>query len=353
VMVTGCLLCVFVSNVAAPVLVLGVVRRTLLRMPRGNDRAAPQRAMLLGLAFACNLGGMLSPIASPQNAVALHVLSANKVNVSFAQWIIVTFPFVTVMLLASWLLLLRLLKPFDHMEFVPLPDAPSTKTPLTSIQRSFVLVVCVITVTLWCVNSTAVFGGPGMVALIPIVAFFGFGILEKEDFNTLSWHLIFLLSGGSMLGLCAQSSGLLQTVSTWAVHAMRGAGPIAIIAVVVSSVGVITTFVSHTVAAMVLLPLIGTLHTAHKETFAASGVEAALAGPNFSTVLVIVAVLMCSGAMAFPISSFPNVNSLLAEDEQGQPWLSANDYILPGTILSIVCAVLLIGAEAGYASIFL
>jgi phosphate transporter len=361
VMATGCALCVFVSNVAAPVLVLGVVRRTLLRMPRGDNRAAPQRAMLLGLAFACNLGGMLSPIASPQNAVALHVLNLQNVSISFGKWIMVTLPFVVILLLASWLLLLKLLKPFDHMTFVPLPDKASGKGTLTHAQRMMVLVVCGTTAALWCMDTSKTVGGPAMVALIPIVFFFGFGILEKDDFNTLSWHLIFLLSGGSMLGLCAQSSGLLTVVSSSAIHLMRGAGPLTVIALVVTAVGIITTFVSHTVAAMVLLPLIGTLHITSQ---AATGkhhqpvdggmadITAMLGGPQMGTVLVMLAVLMCSGAMAFPISSFPNVNSLLAEDEQGQPWLAANDFILPGGIISAAAGLLLIVGEAAWATLF-
>lgn len=33
------------------------------------------RALLLGLAFAGNIGGMLTPIASPQNAIALGVFN--------------------------------------------------------------------------------------------------------------------------------------------------------------------------------------------------------------------------------------------------------------------------------------
>lgn len=358
-MVAGCVLCAFVSNVAAPVLVLGVVRRTLFRMPRGEDRAAPQRAMLLGLAFACNLGGMLSPIASPQNAVALHVLANEGINISFSKWVISTLPFVAVMLLAAWLLLIHLLRPFDHMDYVPLPDAPAGAGPLTGMQRALVMGVCGLTAFMWCFDPTGVFGGPAMIALIPIVCFFGFGILEKDDFNTLSWHLMFLLTGGSMLGLCASSSGLLDSASKAVLVLLNGESPYYVLALVVIGVGVITTFVSHTVAAMVLLPLIATLHTtaataakasAHGAAAAATTSAPLIGGPGMGTVLVVVSVLMCSGAMAFPISSFPNVNSLLAEDEQGQPWLAANDYLLPGSILSVACGVLLIAGEAGWAA---
>ena len=349
VMGTACILCIFVSNVAAPVLMLGVIRRTLLRMPRGENRAAPQRAMLLGLAFACNLGGMLSPIASPQNAVALRVLAAQNVNVSFAAWVVATAPFVAVMLVAAWGLLLQTLRPFEHMEFVPLPDAPPANSgSLTRAQRLFVTAICGLTCFMWCADPDGFFGGPAMVALIPIVAFFGFGILEKDDFNTLSWHLMFLLAGGSMLGLCAQSSGLLKAVSHVLLGMLHGANAITVIAIVVVGVGIVTTFISHTVAAMVLLPLIGALQLPEVHGALAGGL-----GAHLGPVLIMVSVLMCSGAMAFPISSFPNVNSLLAEDELGQPWLAANDYILPGGILSAGCGALLILGEAWWVSMVL
>lgn len=33
------------------------------------------------------------------------------------------------------------------------------------------------------------------------------------DFNSLSWHTLFLLGGGSMLGKAVESSGLLETIA--------------------------------------------------------------------------------------------------------------------------------------------
>jgi phosphate transporter len=55
--------------------------------------------------------------------------------------------------------------------------------------------------------------------------------------------------------------------------------------------------------------------------------------------LVFLSVLMCSGAMAFPISSFPNVNSLLAEDEFGKPYLKASDFIKMGFLATMIVVV--------------
>ena len=44
--------------------------------------------------------------------------------------------------------------------------------------------------------------------------------------------------------------------------------------------------------------------------------------------------------MALPMSSFPNVNSLLAEDDYGRPFLSAADFIRVGLPVSVLMSVL-------------
>ena len=90
----------------------------------------------------------------------------------------------------------------------------------------------------------------------------------------------------------------------------------------------ITSFVSHTVAAIVTMPLVASVG-------AASGEPARV---------VFCCALTCSAAMALPMSSFPNVNSLLAEDDYGRPYLVAADFVrvgLPASLLvSTLCATL-------------
>ena len=82
-----------------------------------------------------------------------------------------------------------------------------------------------------------------------------------------------------------------------------------------------TTFVSHTVAALLLMPVI---------------VEVSAVNPGLPSAeaLVFLSVIMCSGSMAFPITSFPNVNSLLTEDAAGKPFLVARNFLLPGLAIS-------------------
>eukprot|EP00331_Platyophrya_macrostoma_P034712 CAMPEP_0176440002 /NCGR_PEP_ID=MMETSP0127-20121128/20299_1 /TAXON_ID=938130 /ORGANISM="Platyophrya macrostoma, Strain WH" /LENGTH=772 /DNA_ID=CAMNT_0017824419 /DNA_START=130 /DNA_END=2445 /DNA_ORIENTATION=- len=334
VMVLSCLLCCFVSNVAAPLLVLGVIQSTLWEFP--SDTNAP-KAILLGLAMACNLGGMLSPIASPQNAVAMQVLSFH--SVSFSAWVSIALPLVAAALVFTWLMLLWIWKPFEHVAYIPLQvsahNASSDyRKPRTS-SVIFVLVVSLVTVVLWCLPSNLLFGDTGIIALIPIVLFFGVGVLKKEDFNTLSWHLMFLLAGGNMLGVCAKDSKMVDLIAAALKSYLAERTPYVTIVAVIGVVGLVTTFVSHTVAAMILLPIISKIgymmpHASIDQVGSSGSMWEA--SPQ---ALVFLSVLMCSGAMAFPISSFPNVNSLLAEDEFGQPYLKARDFLGIGTVVTV------------------
>lgn len=370
VMVLSCILCSFVSNVAAPLLVLGVIQKTLWEFP--SDTNAP-KAILLGLAIACNLGGMLSPIASPQNAVALQVLTFH--NVSFSSWVAISLPLVTVALLGSWLLLLWWFNPFEHVAYIPLQVASAhngdgNARASRSVETIFVLAVSLITIVLWCLPAKLLFGDTGIIALIPIVLFFGVGVLKKEDFNTLSWHLMFLLAGGNMLGVCARDSHMVDLIASLMESFVASQSAYVTVAVVICSVGLVTTFVSHTVAAMILLPIVAKIgfmlpsaavtakgaatvvaaHVAHHVTTTTAAPVVASAGGAHSIVallsthmspatLVFLSVLMCSGAMAFPISSFPNVNSLLAEDEFGKPYLAARDFLGIGSVITLFLVV--------------
>lgn len=56
------------------------------------------------------------------------------------------------------------------------------------------MVVSLVTVGLWCVNTALqnVVGDQGIVAIIPLAVFFGTGILNKDDFNHFLWNIVML-----------------------------------------------------------------------------------------------------------------------------------------------------------------
>ena len=86
---------------------------------------------------------------------------------------------------------------------------------------------------------------------------------------------------------------------------------------------VVTSFISHTVGALIILPVVAQVGAALPHPEARTMVMAA------GTFLLKLtrAALMCSGAMGLPVSSFPNMNAISLDGPTGLPWLSIIDFI--------------------------
>ena len=139
------------------------------------DRLSSQ----LAIALAANIGGQCSPISSPQNLIALHEMD---VQIDWLGWFAVAIPVAGTSIILIWLLLLVTYSPsktIDGEDLVIKPIRPTRES--FTIKQYYVAFVCMGTIALWCVEHKLEYalGDMGIIALIPIVAFFGTGILKK------------------------------------------------------------------------------------------------------------------------------------------------------------------------------
>jgi anion transporter len=219
-MLLGCFLSCWISNIAAPVLLTSLLLPIVRDFGSSNNYA---RALLLGLAFSCNVGGMMSPISSPQNAIALGYLEATlpEQNIGFGTWLSISFIFCFVLIIITWgYLVIIFCKPVQGDNnntddiVTEIPMIVYEKQPINRTQV-LVMIVTISTIILWCTLSqtSTFFGEMGTIAVIPIVIFFGTGILNKTDLQGFSWNLILLIGGGNVLGAAVNSSQLLHIIS--------------------------------------------------------------------------------------------------------------------------------------------
>ena len=250
------------------------------------------KALLLGIALSSNMGGAASPIASPQNLIALQNMSPQP---GWGVWFFIALPVCIISILMIWVLLLVTFKPGHNTTIVPIRPM---KDKFTGIQW-FISFVTLLTIALWCVSHQLepIFGDMGVVAIIPIVLFFGTGILTKEDFNNFLWTIIILAAGGLALGKAVNSSGLLHTIAIEITARVEHLSLYGVLVVFAALIMVVATFISHTVAALIVLPLV-------------QQVGQGMAEPH-PNLLVMGSVLMASAAMGLPTSGFPNMSKLL------------------------------------------
>ncbi|KFH48204.1 putative transporter-like protein [Hapsidospora chrysogenum ATCC 11550] len=329
-----------ISNVAAPVLCYSIIEPMLRTLPSDSDMS---KAVIIGIALASNIGGMLSPIASPQNVVAMGIMQPEP---TWLQWFFIVIPVGVISLLLIWLLLVVTFQPGRGTSIAPVR---AFKEKFTGVQW-FVTIITIATIALWCASHEleGVFGDMGVIAIIPIVLFFGIGILTKEDFNNFPWTIIILAAGGLSLGKAVRSSGLLRTVAELVSKRVEGMGLYGVLVVFSVLILVVATFISHTVAALIFLPLVYDV-----------GVSMDQPHPNL---LVFGGVLMCSAAMGLPTSGFPNMSELrsyrsslshmtneetaaiMKEDPAGQRYLQVKHFIsrgVPSSIITLVVAITL------------
>jgi phosphate transporter len=276
----------WISNVAAPVLCFSIIQPILRNLPSESNMS---KALLLGIALASNIGGAASPIASPQNLIALQNMSPEP---GWGTWFFIALPICLISILLIWVLLLLTFQPGKGTTIIPIRPM---KDRFSGIQW-FISVVTILTIALWCVSHQLqpIFGDMGVIAILPIALFFGTGILTKEDFNNFLWTIIILAAGGLALGKAVNSSGLLHTVAEGITGSVEGMSLYGVLVVFAGLILVVATFISHTVAALIFLPLVREVGQGMAEPH-----------PNL---LVMGSVLMCSAAMGLPTSGFPNMS---------------------------------------------
>ena len=304
-MAVTALFSMFMSNTATTAMMITLVAPMLARVPEGDPL---RKGLTLAVPFAANIGGMGTPIASPPNAVAVGFLRSRGVEVGFLDWMLIAVPLMVGLLLCAWLLLWAFYRPrTEGLRLVPEAERMAGR-------GWFVVGVFTLTVGLWL--SEPVHGLPtAVVAQLPIVAFTATGLLTRRDVNGLDWDILLLIAGGIALGVGVQRTGLDRLL----VAGLPSGGTLALVMLVLATLA-LSTFMSNTAAANLLLPI----------GVAVAGSAASAAGIGLSIALA------ASASMALPISTPPNAIAYARGEFQ------TRDLALVGSIIGVLTAALIL-----------
>ncbi|TGK00849.1 DASS family sodium-coupled anion symporter [Leptospira semungkisensis] len=253
-----------------------------------------RKAVLIGIPFAANLGGIGTPIGSPPNVIAFANLKNQGYGdfISFGSWMLVAIPLLLILMIAAWFWLLRA---FPASPGLQLSLRYETLSGEGSQKRlRFVLFGFFLTVIFWLTES--LHGIPaGVVALFPLLLFTSAGILESSDLRSLEWDVLILVAGGIALGTGIEKSG----AGAWfgeLIGSKTGPNESLWVLGIFFSIGLfLSTFLSNTATANLLVPLalpVATLLMPGNESYAIQ--------------LVLGSALGASLAMSLPVSTPPN-----------------------------------------------
>ncbi len=277
----------FMSNTATAAMMLAILA-PVLSLFSAEDKG--RTAFALAIPIAANIGGMGTPIGTPPNAIALKALQGAGYDVSFGTWLMFGIPYVIILILFAWALLLWLF-PISQQSLELKVGGKFLKTPKAII----VYITFAVTVFMW-VTGKGLHGlDSNAVAMIPIAVFALTQVITKDDLKEMSWDTLWLVAGGFALGLALQDTGLAKNLigsipfDQWSpMLLMVGTGIICLF---------MANFMSHTATAALLIPIVAVV---------AVQLGGSLGDLGGVTALLVSVAFASSLGMSLPISTPPN-----------------------------------------------
>ncbi|MDH3688133.1 MAG: SLC13 family permease [Gammaproteobacteria bacterium] len=360
-MVATAVLSMWISNTATTVMLLPVALAMLATQERGVDEPAAKIdqpfavALLLGIAYAANIGGLGTPVGSPPNLIFQDIYHQKTgQEVSFLQWMLYAVPVVLVLLPATWWMLVRRLS----RGTVGVHELP--RFGPMSWGQWWVLSVFSVTVALWIsrgdfvelqgwgarlseyglelTDSSVAIAAAIVLFVVPRSRGNRAAILDWSVAPRLPWGVLLLMGAGFAISMAFDRSGL----TVWIGAQLQALGglplPESIIfyvvlgAIVVVSI-LITEFASNTASASILLPII-------------FGISAALGPERFPPeILMVACAVACTTGFAVPAGTPPN--ALVFATER----ISIGRFVRIGLLIDLLAVLIIVVVIGGRQSV--
>ena len=324
-MVASAVLSMWISNTATAVMMLPIA----MAVVRGVEEHAPAEAvaplgtaLMLGVAYACSIGGMATLVGTPPNLALERIYAITfpaAAPLAFGQWMLLGVPLAAVMLVLTWLLLTRV---FFRAPAAARPDPQVIAAerralgPISTAEVA-VAVVFALTALLWVFRRDLVLGAtrlPGWSRLLPEGAGVDDGtvavamalllfllpgrrsdgaparLLDGEVFRRVPWGIVLLFGGGFALAKGIHETGLSE-VAARGLAGLSEVPPMALVLIVCLGLTFLTELTSNTATAQTVLPILA---------------ATAVALRVHPLLLMVPAALSASCAFMMPVATPPN-----------------------------------------------
>ncbi|MEL6364518.1 MAG: DASS family sodium-coupled anion symporter [Pseudomonadota bacterium] len=280
-MAAAALLSMWISNTATSIMLTPIALSVAAATLGGEGTDAPlTKALLLGVAWSCSIGGLGTLVGTPTNLIVVGYLNDNAgFEIDFLQWMTLGLPTVCVLVPTAWLVLTK-------WAFRITPHAGGAGReavrarllelgPMTTPEKRTVAMFAVIA-GLWIfrrpltgveVFGVAPLGGltDHMVAILGVFLAFLIpagdenrspGLLDWRTAETIPWGVVLLFGGGMSLAGAITATGL----GTWIGGELSGlAGlPLIVLILTLTAFVIFTTEVTSNIAtAAALMPVLG------------------------------------------------------------------------------------------------
>ncbi|MGV6820510.1 MAG: SLC13 family permease [Parvularcula sp.] len=315
-MVAGALLSMWISNTATSIMMMPIAMSVATAVAADEESGAVfARALLLGIAYACSIGGLGTPVGTPTNLIVIGYLNEEGgYAIDFAKWMMIGIPAVLLLLPMAWFVLTRWSFPIGQLKAgqsrAVISEELRALGPMTTPEVRTMLLFLLVA-GLWVFKGplkgievggvvpfsgltdsvTAVLGAV-LAFLIPAGGQRGRGrsLLDWSVAETIPWGVLLLFGGGMALAGAIRASGL----GIWLggeLASLATLPTILLMLIIAASVVFITEVTSNVATAAALTPVLGAMALA-------TGLDIAL--------VIAPLALAASCAFMLPMATGPN-----------------------------------------------
>lgn len=277
-MLATALLSMWISNTASTVVMLPIalsVIGLLLRDQSGFSKGEQNFALsiMLGIAFAANIGGTATLIGTPPNTVMAGIVSDQfGIEISFLRWFLLGFPFAAVLLLITYLVVVKWMYPnglgrLESSETI-IQEELHKLGPIRKEEQQ-VLAIFLLTAFLWIARSQLNSWLPWLnlsdagISMLGAFLLFttpkqlrqGQFLLDWEDTARLPWGILILFGGGLALAQGLSDSGIIDLIGD-SVAAQQGWSLIAVTSVLICIMLFMTELMSNVALSSIFTPVV-------------------------------------------------------------------------------------------------
>ena len=276
-MVATAIVAMWISNTATTVMMLPIGLSVIALM---NDQGLDEKLMkrfglliMLGIAYAANIGGTMTLIGTPPNLVfAGYYFEQTGVEFPFADWLLIGVPTGLTLLISGYVLLTKFIYPISNK---PIPGVDTLFLEkwkeLGKMKRgeSMVLAVFGITVFSWIMldpineligskllnNVNVAVGGGLLMFFVPVDWKKGEFIMSWDSTKRLPWGILILFGGGLSLASGLETAGIIDSIALW-VSGNAGSSVVVICIGLTLLAIFLTEIMSNVALVTVLLPIV-------------------------------------------------------------------------------------------------
>jgi sodium-dependent dicarboxylate transporter 2/3/5 len=240
--------------VAAMTFPITVEIARVLRLNRFRSNYA--RALFLALAWGTSIGGIATLLGGARAPLALGMLrETTGQTYSFAEWTLVSWPLVAILLVAGWLLM-RLFFPPDITSVRDADQVIEEKAlhmGRASVREKGIAAVMVVTLAVWIVGGEEL--GLATIGLAAIVMMFALGLVTWTDIEGyVNWGILLMYGGAIALGSAVNRSG----AATWVAETLVtqwAHSPAAVVVLLGGASILLTEALSNSAVVALLMPV--------------------------------------------------------------------------------------------------